>query len=97
MRDYTEFMTKMQDDTIDAIKQAQDASFSAFASMREYAAKYAPDFNKPAAIEGMPTATEVIERSFDFAGKLIELQKEYAIKAAEYIAAASKKTARTAK
>jgi len=95
MGDYTEFMTKVQEDTLDAIKHAQEASLSAFTSMREYASKHTPDFSKPMAFEALPTATEVIERSFDFASKFIEMQKEYAIKAAEYIATAGKKAAET--
>jgi len=95
MRDYTDFMTKVQEDALDAIKHAQDASLTAFTSMHEYATKHAPDFSKPNAFEAMPTTTEVIERSFDFASKFIEMQKEYAIKASEYAASAGKKAAET--
>lgn len=95
MRDYTEFIDQFQEDTLSAIKTAQETGFKAFAAMRDYAANLTPDFTKNAAQESFATTTELIEKSFDFASKFIEMQKEYAIKAAEYVAMASKKAAET--
>lgn len=91
MREYTEFIDQFQEDTLSAVKTAQETSFKALAAMREYASNFTPDFAKTATQENLSTTTELIAKSFDFASKFIDLQKAYAIKAAEYIASASKR------
>lgn len=87
---YTQYLEKVQEDVLEGIKESQDATLKNIASMRELAATYPttlPAFTK---LEGYPSATELIEKSFEFTHKLIDLRKDYAIKFAEIVEAAQK-------
>lgn len=93
MTTYTEYLTKVQEDVLSQIKEAQDASLKGFVSLREIAGSYPATFPTLPKFEGYPTPTEIIEQSFDFAEKLIELRKDYTLKVAEMIENAQKQTA----
>ena len=75
---YADYLTKIQEDVLETIKDAQEASLKSFA---------VPAFPK---VEGFPTAAELIKQSFDFAEKFLEVRKEYTLKVAEMIEAAQK-------
>lgn len=97
MTNHTEYMNKLQAETIETIKHAQDASLATFASMREFAASAPSTFAKVPTIEGVPNPTELVEQGYAFAGQLLELQKSYALKVAELIAGAQKQAVEAGK
>ena len=76
MPTYTEYIEKVQEDVLNQIKEAQDASLKSFAAMPKF--------------EGFPTPSEVIEQTFDFAEKFLELRKAYTLKVADLIETAQK-------
>jgi len=87
---YTQYLEKVQEDVLEGIKENQDATLKSIESFRELAAAYpttVPAFPK---LEGYPSATELIEKSFEFTHKLLDLRKDYAIKFAEIVEAAQK-------
>ena len=87
---YTQYLEKVQEDVLEGIKESQDATLKSIETIRELAASYpttAPAFPK---LEGYPSASEWVEKSFEFTHKLIDLRKEYAIKFAEIVEAAQK-------
>jgi hypothetical protein len=88
MATYTEYLNKIQEDVLTSIKEAQDASLKSLSSFGEIAAKYPATAPAMPKFEGFPTPAEVIEQSFDFAQKFIDLRKEYTLKVAEMIASA---------
>jgi hypothetical protein len=96
MPTYTEQLTKVQEDVLNTIKEAQDASLKSMHAFREIAASYpttVPTLPAMPKLEGFPTAHEVIEQSFEFARKFWELRKDYTLKVAELIETASKQAA----
>jgi hypothetical protein len=101
MATYTEYLTKVQDDVLTSIKEAQDASLKSMISFREIAANYPTSVQTLPKFEGFPTPAEVIQQSFDFAEKFLEMRKDYTLKVAELIETAQKQavdaTARGAK
>jgi hypothetical protein len=90
MKTYTEFISKVQDDVLTAVKQVQDASLAGFHTVRETAAGYMPGKAPVTGIESMPNPTQVIENAFGFTSQILELQKQYALKVAESMAKAAK-------
>jgi geranylgeranyl pyrophosphate synthase len=100
---YTDYISKVQDDVLDQIKEAQDVSLKSFASLREMSASY-PTMPAMPKLDGFPTPSEVIEQSFEFAEKFLELRKAYTLKVVDLIETAQKQfadaartTAKTAK
>ena len=90
MPTYTEYIEKVQEDVLNQIKEAQDASLKSFASLREMAASYPTSVPAMPKFEGFPTPVEVIEQTFDFAEKFLELRKAYTLKVAELVETAQK-------
>jgi hypothetical protein len=89
MKTYTDFISKVQEDVITAVKQVQDASLAGFQTARETTSDYMSGktaFN----FESMPNPTQVIENAFGFTAQILELQKGYALKVAESISKAAK-------
>jgi hypothetical protein len=64
---YMKFAKEVQDETAKAIEQAQDASLK-LASVTW------------AALPELPTPAEAIESGFGFAGRVLELQKQYLLR-----------------
>jgi hypothetical protein len=87
---YADYLTKIQEDVLDTIKEAQDASLKSFASLRELGANYPTTVPAMPKIDGFPTASELIKQSFDFTEKFLEVRKEYTLKVAELIENAQK-------
>ncbi len=90
--DFTEYLTKLQAQSIEALKQAQEANVASLTSLRDVAAGL-PTFQTP--VESLPSAKQVIEMSFGFANQVLELRKAYALQLAEMVASAQKATAET--
>ena len=93
---YADYLTKVQEDVLDTIKEAQDASLKSFASLRELAVNY-PAAPMAPKFDGFPTAAELIKQSFDFAERFLEVRKEYTLKVAELIEAAQKQAVEAAR
>lgn len=87
---YADYLTKIQEDVLDTIKEAQDASLKSFASLRELSANYPTTVPAMPKIDGFPTPVELIKQSFEFAEKFLEVRKEYTLKVAELIETAQK-------
>jgi hypothetical protein len=66
---YAKLAAEAQDQTIKAIEQAQDASMKLVAVAWEQS-------------QQLPTPAQAIESAFDFAGRVLELQKRYALRLA---------------
>jgi hypothetical protein len=66
---YTKVAQEAQEQTLSAIRQAQDASLKIASVGWEQA-------------EQLPTPAQAIESAFDFAGRVLELQKQYALRLA---------------
>jgi hypothetical protein len=90
MPTYTEYFNKVQEDVLTQIKEAQDASLKSMTSLRELAASYPTTVPAMPKFEGFPTPSEVIEQSFEFAEKFLEIRKAYTLKVAELIETAQK-------
>jgi hypothetical protein len=87
---YADYLTKIQDDVLDTIKEAQDASLKSFASLREMSANYPASVPAMPKIDGFPTPSELIKQSFEFTEKFLEVRKAYTLKVAELIEATQK-------
>jgi hypothetical protein len=66
---YAKLAAEAQDQTLKAIEQAQDASMKLVSAAWEQS-------------QHLPTPAQAIESAFDFAGRVLELQKQYALRLA---------------
>jgi hypothetical protein len=81
----TDFAEAVQDQFTSGIKQAQEINLAALEVVRDFAALFQPtkgsyNLNLP---NGVPSATKVIDQAYDFVGKLLELQHDYAVRMVE--------------
>ena len=72
---YAKLAADAQEQTLKAIEQAQDASIKLAAVAWEQASQ-------------LPTPAQAIESTFDFAGRVLELQKQFALRLAGIVPAA---------
>lgn len=80
----SEYVTKLQEESLTALKATQDASLKAFKSFSEINKEIAAE--KPGTVptfENIPTATQLVELSFGFASQILELRKAFALRVAE--------------
>jgi hypothetical protein len=86
--EFAEYVNKIQEETLSAVKQVQDGNLAVLTSAREFIASLpAMPF---AATNEMPQTRELIESSFNFANRLLELRKQYALEVAEIFAKAQR-------
>lgn len=92
---YLELIAKLQDQGLDALKQAQKAHVEALTSMREIVEKVPVFAQVPAvpALEGVPTIAQLTELSNTFVTSVVEQQKSYASALAEVFAPIKKNPA----
>ena len=83
-----ESMTKFQKDSLNALKETQDASLRAMESFNQFAQDWKP--GTMPSFENMPSPTQFVEMSFGFAGALLEMRKNYTMKIAEMMVDAQK-------
>lgn len=91
--DFNEFVTKFQEETLKAVKQAQDANLVAWQQAGEMLAEVAT-LDKLPTFESVPSPTKFVELSFDYANKFLELRKQYALRVTEMISEATKTAAK---
>jgi hypothetical protein len=96
MSTYTEFLEKAQAEFLNSIKNAQELNIKSLAAMTDLFSTV-PSIDAKDATAQLPTATEVVERTFAFTNQLLETRKEYMIKLAELATEAQKQYAETAK
>ena len=97
MNSYNEFFERVQGEFLSNLKQAQEFNIKTLAAMTDLASTVPTVDAKEAATMQLPTATEVVERTFAFTNQLIETRKEYMVKLAELATEAQKTFADTAK
>ncbi|HEX4013520.1 MAG TPA: hypothetical protein VHX17_06475 [Candidatus Cybelea sp.] len=85
-----EYMTKFQEEGLEAIKQSQDASLKAIRSFGEFTKELSEKPGTMPTFENMPSPTQWVEMSFGFASQLLEIRKNYTMKIAEMIAESQK-------
>lgn len=92
--DFDQFAAKVQEETLKAVKQAQDTNVAVLQRAREMFAD-ASNANKIPSFENLPSPTKAVELAFDYANKVLELQKDYALRVAEIFTSVQKEAAQT--
>lgn len=92
-----EYVNKMQQDSLAAIRQGQEASLRAFDQFRAIGKEFADKPGSFPTFENVPTATQFVEMSFGFASQLLELRKQYTLKIAEMMVETQKQAEATVK
>ena len=87
--DFTQTLNKMQSETLELVKKAQDANLESLRSARELASQFPTTLQVPT-MESFPSVSKSIELGFAFAGQILELRKGYALQLAEIFTAAQK-------
>ena len=91
----TDFTDAVQDQMTSGIKQAQEINIAALEVARDFAALFQPKNGSlslptlPKGMPGMPNPTKVIDQAYGFAGKLLELQHDYAVRLVEALTPAT--------
>jgi hypothetical protein len=80
-----EYFNKLQEEGLKTIKQSQDASLAAFNEFRSFTKELSEKPGTVPTIENLPTPTQLVELSFNFATQILELRKAYTLKIAEML------------
>jgi len=80
-----EYFNKIQEEGLKTIKQTQDASLAAFNEFRSFSKELSEKPGTIPSIENLPTPTQLVELSFNFASQVLELRKAYTLKIAELL------------
>ena len=86
---YLEMITKLQDQGLDALKQAQKAHLETLGQVREFVEKL-PNVPQMPVLEGVPTLAQITELSTSFVEQVVDQQKTYATELAAIFAPLSK-------
>lgn len=92
-----EFVSKMQQESLAAMKQSQDASLRAFDQFRAFGKEFTEKPGTFPTFENMPSPTQFVEMSFGFAAQMLELRKQYTLKIAEMLVETQKQAEDTVK
>ncbi len=91
--EFTEYVNKMQEETLSAIKQVQEANLAAFATAREFVASFP---TAPFPSQDVPSAKKMIEAGFDFSHRLLDLRKQFALDMTDILVKTQSDAAQTA-
>ena len=80
-----EYFNKIQEEGIKNLKQAQDLNLAAIADFRELGKEFSENPGTVPALENLPTPTQLVELSFNFATQVLELRKAYTLRIAEML------------
>jgi hypothetical protein len=97
MSTYYELLENVQTEFLNGVKAAQDLSLQNLNAVSGFAARVPTVDTKDAVIPQLPTPTEIVERSFAFAYQLMDLNKAYLVRMAEFATEAQKQWTETAK
>jgi hypothetical protein len=78
-----ESMNKFQKESLNAIKETQDASLRAFEQFGQFTKEWTSNPGTVPSFENLPSPTQLVEMSFGFAGAILEMRKNYTMKIAE--------------
>ena len=92
-----EFLTKLQAEGIKTLKQTQDANLAAINDFRNFSKEFSEKPGTIPTIENLPTPTQLVELSFNFAEQFLELRKSYTLKIAELLVETQKQAEATVK
>ena len=85
----SDFAEAVQEQVTSGVRQAQEINLAAFEVVRDFAALFQPTKGTLTLPKGVPSATKVIDQAYDFAGKLLDLQHDYAVRMVEAMTPAS--------
>ena len=74
----TKYVADAQDRTLDVLRQSQSAVVEAVESWAKAVESATPDLPAIPVPEALPTAEEIVRTSFDFYGKVLTAQREFA-------------------
>jgi hypothetical protein len=74
----TEYVAAAQERTLSALRQSQSAVVDAVEGWAKAVESAAPDLPAIPVLKSLPTPEEVIQTSFDFYGKVLASQREFA-------------------
>jgi len=74
----TEYAVAAQERTLSALRQSQSAVVEAVEGWAKAVESAAPDLPAIPVLKALPSAEEVIQTSFDFYGKVLAAQREFA-------------------
>ena len=97
MNNIVEFFEKTQAEFLNSLKQTQELNVKSLNQLTELMAKVPTVDVKEAQNFTLPTATELVEKSFAFTNELLATRKEYMIKLAEIATEAQTQFADAAK
>lgn len=73
-----DYAVAAQERTLDALSQSQSAVVEAVESWAKAVESATPELPAIPVLKGLPTPDELIKTSFDFYGKLLKAQREFA-------------------
>ena len=80
----TDFSEAIQEQVTSGIKQAQEINLAAIEVARDFAALFQPTKAGSLTLpKGLPNPSKVIDQAYGFAGKLLDLQHDYAVRMLE--------------
>jgi hypothetical protein len=91
--DFTQFAERFQEQTLAAVKQAQDLNVAALEQTQKFFAEVAT--MDKVSLEPITSPTKFVELSFDYANKFFEMRKQYALQVAEMVETATKNFSKT--
>ena len=91
------FFEKAQAEFLNSVKEAQTLNVKAITSLTDLVAKVPTVDAKEVQNFTLPTATELVEKSFAFTNELLNVRKEYLVKLAELATEAQTQFADAAK
>ena len=97
MNNIVEFFEKTQAEFLTGLKQAQELNVKSLTQLTELVSKVPTVDVKEAQNFTMPTATEIVEKSFAFTNEILATRKEYLVKLAELTTEAQTQFADAAK
>jgi hypothetical protein len=74
----TEYVVAAQDRTLSALRQSQSAVVEAVEGWAKAVESAAPELPAIPVLESLPSPEEIIQTSFDFYGKVLAAQREFA-------------------
>ena len=92
-----DYMTKWQQESLNAIKQGQDATIKALNEFRSFGKEMTEKPGTFPTFENLPSPTQIVEMSFGFWAQLLEVRKAYALKVAEMLVETQKQVENSVK
>jgi hypothetical protein len=79
----TDYFSKFQQESLETLKQTQDANLQSIAKFRELGNEFSVKPGTVPTFENVPNPMQFVEMSFGFASQLLEIRKAYTLKVAQ--------------